>query len=370
MQIPRAEHIGSLKRPDALLQKRLAFKQGNCTAQDLRAFEDACVAAIVKMQLDLGYDVFTDGEFRRSIFYDGMFDHLDGFKVLLDPPSYMFQSKIRRTAPLHGLEFDSLKALVAPENVSKIKMTIGAPEWYHSRHGKHTYELTAYKNDDEYFTDVARVYREEIRDLYDRGCREIQIDDPVLGCFCDEDYRQRMVRCNVDPEQLLEMYIHVLNECVRDRPTDMVTGIHICRGNVKPDGGRFAHGPYDYIARKLLTGLDVDCFYLEFDSEESGGLEPLRYLPRGKRVALGLVSTKTPELESPDELRQRIMQAADVIAHGEVPRPREEALDQLGISPQCGFASHSRGFAFITHEDVVKKLTLVRDTAQLVWGRA
>ncbi|KAI0754179.1 UROD/MetE-like protein [Daedaleopsis nitida] len=367
---PRAEHIGSLKRPDILLQKRADFKHGKCTAEELRGCEEECIAAAVKMQLDLGFQVITDGEFRRLIFHDGIFDKLAGLKMLSQPPTYMFQGRIRRTVSLYGQAFDSLKKFVGPENVDKIKITMGAPEWYHFRHGKYTYEPTVYTNDADYFADIARVYREEIQDLYVRGCRMVQIDDPVLGCFCDQGYRERMVQAGVDPDTLLDTYVSVLNECVRDRPAGMIAGVHICRGNVKPDGSRFTRGPYDYIARKVLTGVKVDRFYLEYDSDDSGGFEPLRFLPRNKRVVLGLVSTKTPTLEDPEVLRRRIMHAADVIAHGEVPRTREEALDQLSISPQCGFASHSRGFAFITEEDVVKKLALVRDVARMMWGHA
>ncbi|TFK81051.1 UROD/MetE-like protein [Polyporus arcularius HHB13444] len=368
MSGPRAEHIGSLKRPDILLQNRSDYELGKCTVEELRACEDACIAEIVRLQLDLGFEVITDGEFRRDIFYTGFYDKLSGLKDVPDAPEYMFQERLRRFSSVYGDEFEFMKKVAGSQNVSKIKLTIGAPEWYHFRHGKYTYEPTAYTNDVDYFADVSRIYREEIRDLYARGCRKLQIDDPILSCFCDTEWRGRMEKAGVDPEELFQLYLDVYNDCLRDKPRDMTIGLHICRGNVKPDGSPFTRGPYDNIARKLLTTLNFDCFYLDYDTKEAGSFAPLRYLPPNKRVILGLVSTKTPVLEDPDVLRGRILQAAEVIAHGEIPRTKEEALNQLSISPQCGFASHSRGFAFVTHEDMVQKLKLVRDVAHMVWG--
>ncbi|KAI0693545.1 UROD/MetE-like protein [Cerioporus squamosus] len=368
MSVPRAEHIGS---------SNVRLSNGKCTAGELRACEDVCIAEIVRLQLDMDFDVITDGEFRRrTLFYTGFYDKLSGLKDVPDafnfvqswPVTHVCVERLRRMSSLYGDSFEHMKKVAGSQNVGKIKLTIGAPEWYHFRHGKYTYEPSAYTNDVDYFADVSRIYREEISDLYARGCRRLQIDDPVLSCFCDGEWRRRMEQAGVDPEQLFQLYLDVYNDCLRDKPRGMTIGLHICRGNVKPDGSRFTHGPYDHIARKLLTTLNFDCYYLEYDTEEAGSFAPLRDLPPDKRVVLGLVSTKTPVLEDPDELRRRILQAAEVIAHGEIPRTKEEALNQLSLSPQCGFASHSRGFAFVTHEDMVKKLKLVRDVAHMVWG--
>ncbi|KAI9062074.1 UROD/MetE-like protein [Trametes sanguinea] len=369
MFVSRAEQIGSLKRPSVLLQKRSAFQQGKCSAEELKACEDESIAAVVRMQLDLGLTTITDGEYRRTIFYDGFFEHLGGLKVVHDPPQDIFQGKLERSGPLYGEAFDFLKKVAGPENLEKLKHTMGSPEWYHFRHGKFTYERTAYANDDEYFADLIKIYQDEIQDLYYRGCRRIQIDDPILTCFCDESYRQLMERDGVDPEELFGTYIRVLNGCIQDKPADLVMGIHLCRGNVKPDRQPFTRGPYDRIAKRLFNDLNFDTYYLEYDTEHAGSFAPLRHLPPNKRVVLGLVSTKTPELEDPGVLRGRILQAAEVIARGEIPRPVEEALAQLSLSPQCGFASHSAGFDVVTHEDMVKKLTLVREVAQEVWGK-
>ncbi|KAI0353895.1 UROD/MetE-like protein [Trametes cingulata] len=369
MPISRADHVGSLKRPAALLQKRADFQNGRCTAEELKTCEDNSIAEIVRMQLELGLTTVTDGEFRRTFFYDGLYDCVTGTK-LVKQLQYMFQGKIRRTKPLYGEAFDFLKKIAGPENVEKLKVTMGSPEWYHFRHGKYTYEPSAYSSDDEYFADLMKVYQEEIRDLYARGCRRVQIDDPILTCFCDETLRKIMLQEGVDPEVLLDTYIRVINGCIQHRPSGMVVSIHLCRGNVKPNREPFTWGPYDRIAKKLFNELQVDCYYLEYDTERAGTFAPLRYLPRNKHVVLGLVSTKTPELEDPATLRGRIMQAAEAIARGEITRSVEEALDQLSISPQCGFASHAPGFEIITHEVMVRKLKLVVDVARLVWGRA
>ncbi|PIL23210.1 hypothetical protein GSI_14519 [Ganoderma sinense ZZ0214-1] len=381
----RAEHIGSLKRPDALLRKRADFALGKCTAAELRAVENECIADVVRMQLELGLPVVTDGEFRRFLFYEGAFERLGGMKPVRTPPEDWFQSfnfvktlpstlitvdKLSRVKPLYGDDFDFVKSVLGPENISKLKVTMCAPEWLHFRHGSYTYEPSAYANDADYFADLTRIYREEIQDLYSRGCRRIQIDDPIFSCFCDEIYRAHMTQAGVEPRRLLDKYISLYNDCLRGKPEDMVIGLHICRGNIKPDATPYTQGPYDWISEPLFTGSGFDCFYLEYDSERAGGFGPLRYLPRKKRVVLGLVSTKTREFEDPASLRNRIMEAADVIAHGEDPRPVEEALAQLSISPQCGFASHSRGFAWVSPEYIAKKLALVRDVAREVWGEA
>ncbi|KAM5543547.1 hypothetical protein V8D89_002798 [Ganoderma adspersum] len=345
----RAEHIGSLKRPDVLLRKRADFAMGKCTAAELRTVEDECIADVVRMQLELGLPVVTDGEFRRGLFYEGVFERLGGMRMM------------------------EMRAFVVrkPSNdISRLKVTMCAPEWLHFRHGPYTYEPSAYSSDEEYFSDLAGIYREEIQDLYSRGCRRIQIDDPIFCCFCDETHRDHMLKAGVDPRRLLDTYLALYNDCLRGKPEDMLIGLHVCRGNIKPDGTPFTRGTYDWIAETLFIGSDFDCFYLEYDSERAGGFEPLRYLPRNKRLVLGLVSTKTRELEDPASLRKLIMQAAEAIAHGEDPRPVEEALAQLSISPQCGFASHSRGFGWVSHEDMVKKLALVRDVAREVWGEA
>ncbi|KAH9888003.1 UROD/MetE-like protein [Cubamyces lactineus] len=370
MLVSRAEHIGSLKRPAALLKKRQDFEEGRCTIKEMQACEDESIVEVVRLQLDIGLTTITDGEFRRTMFYDGLFDRISGMKLVKDPPKHLFRGKLQRPGPLYGEAFDFLKKVAGPENIEKLKVTMGSPEWYHYRHGKYTYEPTAYTNDDEYFADLIKIYQAEFQDLYARGCRRIQIDDPILTCFCDEQFRTLMEEEGVDPDALFDTYVRVLNGCIQGKPSDLIVGIHLCRGNVRPDRQSFTHGPYNRIAKRLFNDLNFDRFYLEYDTKLAGTFEPLGYLPKNKHVVLGLVSTKTPELEDPCALRGRILEAAQAIAQGEDPRCIEEALNQLSISPQCGFASHARGFDIITQEVMVKKLTLVKEVACAVWGRA
>ncbi|OBZ69361.1 Uncharacterized protein YxjG [Grifola frondosa] len=309
----------------------------------------------------------TDGEFRRNIFFDGIFDKLEGTQEVQNPPEDIFtpyvmsnklpvtlicKDKLRRTRPLLGDDFDSLKHIAGPEYVHSLKVTICTPEWFHFRHGKHTYDKGVYANDD----------------LYSRGCRNIQIDDPILVFFCDENFGGKMRQADVDPEALLDYYIQILNKCLKDRPSDMTAGIHMCRGN-STNGRFFAQGGYDRIAIKLFNEVDVDCYYLEYDTMRAGGFEPLKYLPRNKTVVLGVVTTKEPDLEDPEMLRQRVLDAAGMVASGAAACTLAEALNQLCISPQCGFSSTSQGNVRVTDEDMKNKLSLVVRTAQMIWGQ-
>jgi len=240
-----------------------------------------------------------------------------------------------------------------------------APEWFHLRHGEYAYDKDVYKNDAEYFADIAIAYQQEIKELYSLGCRNIQFDDPLLAYFCAESMIQGMEEKGIDHEALLDTYIKTYNDCLKGRPSDMTVGLHLCRGNFK-DGMHFSEGGYDRIAIKLFNEINVDCYYLEYDTDRAGTFEPLKFLPKNKTVVLGLISSKIPELENPEELKARVEQAAKVIAQGKPERSEQEALNQICISPQCGFASHAEGNR-VSEEDVKKKLTLVVDTAKLIW---
>jgi len=240
-----------------------------------------------------------------------------------------------------------------------------APEWFHLRHGPYAYDKSVYQTDEEYFADIAKAYREEFAELYSLGCRNIQFDDPLLAYFCAEKMIQGMKEEGVDSERLLQLYIDVYNDCLRERPADFNVGVHLCRGNFK--GGRhFSEGGYDRIAVKLFNELQVDCYYLEYDTERAGTFEPLKHLPKNKTVVLGLITSKFPQLEDPEELKKRIASAVETISQGFEPRTKEEAFNQVCMSPQCGFASHSLGNE-ITDEDVTNKLRLVVKVAKEVW---
>ncbi|EED83727.1 predicted protein [Postia placenta Mad-698-R] len=388
----RADHIGSLKRPVALLQKRKESEEAKCTQEELRLVEDEAIRNIVQMQRDVGIKAITDGEFRRHMFFDGVFDNLDGMKYIPVVPldwfmdyvpdvdafkkhasfkgaaSYLCESKLKRTKPFYIGQFEALKTLTKPEEHKNLKITMCAPEWFHLRHGPYAYRKDVYKNDEEYFADVAQAYREEIKALYDAGCRNIQFDDPLLAYFCDEKMLRGMEERGIDHAALLDLYCRVYNRCLEGRPADMTVGLHLCRGNFK-DGRHFSEGGYDRIAIKLFQEIHVDTYYLEYETERAGTFEPLRWLPRSKSVVLGLVSSKFPVMENKEELIARVHAAAEVIANGDEKRSREEALNQICISPQCGFASHAEGNP-VTEADVVRKLSLVVETAKAIWPDA
>ncbi|TBU35353.1 UROD/MetE-like protein [Dichomitus squalens] len=386
---PRADHVGSLLRPKELVEKRIAFHNGQCTAEDLKAVEDETVPQIVKLQKDLGLTVLTDGEVRRAVYNHGMFEEVEGMTIIADRPFseyvpylpyvQLFSSmgikgftstkttgKLRRTKPVHVHEFLSLKQHVSPEDVSNLKITMCSPTWMHLRHGsEHTYDHAVYKDDAEYFADLVKVFREEVQDLYDHGCRRIQFDDPGFAFYCSNVLISGMEASGVDREKLLDTHIDVYNQITAGRPADLVIGVHTCRGNMK--GMHFSEGSYDHVAQQFLTKLDIDVFYLEYDTDRAGGLEPLRYLPLGKHVVLGLVTTKSGALEDIETVKGRVRRAAEIISEGQPPRSYEQALGQISISPQCGFASVFEGNP-ITEEDEKKKLALVVAAARELWG--
>ncbi|CDO69475.1 hypothetical protein BN946_scf184817.g35 [Trametes cinnabarina] len=369
----RAEHIGSLKRPSKLLQKRKEFDSGKCSIEELRQVEDEAIRAIVDLQRQVGIKGITDGEFRRCaqlplftsaqldsararkrhMFYDGVFDNLEGMKHVKPVPPEMLMdyvpdvaafkehdfkgadthicvSKLKRTKPFYVPQFEALKALTKPE-------------WFHLRHGEYAYPKDVYKNDDEYFADIALAYQAELQDLYAAGCRNIQIDDPLLAYFCADSMIRGMEARGIDHAALLDTYIKAYNACLKGRPADMNVGLHLCRGNFR-NGLYFSEGGYDRIAIKLFREINVDCYYLEYDTPRAGTFEPLKHLPPHKAVVLGLISTKFPRLEDVDDLVQRIC-----------------------VSPQCGFASHSEGNLVDEHA-MREKLALVVRTAKAIWG--
>ncbi|EIW62345.1 UROD/MetE-like protein [Trametes versicolor FP-101664 SS1] len=385
----RAEQIGSLKRPQALLEKRKEFEAGKCTQEELRVVEDEAIKAVVQVQRETGIKGITDGEFRRHMFYDGVFDNLDGMKHIKPVPMHMLMdyvpdvaafkehdfkgadtyvcvSKLKRTKQFYVPQYEALKALTSPEEHKNLKITMAAPEWFHLRHGEYAYPKDVYKNDDEYFADIAVAYQAELQDLYAAGCRNIQIDDPLLAYFCAESMIKGMEERGINHEALLDTYIKAYNDCLKNRPADMNVGLHLCRGNFR-SGMHFSEGGYDRIAIKLFQEINVDCYYLEYDTPRAGTFEPLRFLPPHKAVVLGLISTKFPRLEEVDDLVQRVRNAATIISGGDEKRSFEAALNQICISPQCGFASHSEGNLVDDHA-MREKLALVTRTARAIWG--
>lgn len=268
--------------------------------------------------------------------------------------------------------------------VLEAKLTLPAPEWYHLRYQTgHAYPKGVYANDQEYFADIAKAYQAEIKILYEAGCRNVTIDDPNLACkssqfkqgsssvtdiafldFCSEKMLQGFKDAGEDSEALLDSYIKLYNDCLQGRPDDFHVGLHLCRGNFAYSR-HFSEGGYDRIASKLFNEINVDTYFLEYDTERAGGFEPLKELPPYKNVILGVITSKFPELEDVDKTRERVFQAADFVGKG-AGQSREQALKRIGVSPQCGFASHHLGNS-VTKADMMAKLKLVRTLADSIW---
>lgn len=270
---------------------------------------------------------------------------------------------------LHELQ---LIQQATPKNEwGNIKLTLITPAWFHMRYkqGK-AYTPEAYSNDTEYFQGVAEVYQDELNALYKAGLRNVQFDDPGMAYFCSNAFRQGWAEDKDNTgtvDDLFDAYIQLYNDCLSKIPADMHTGIHLCRGNFI--GGRhFSEGSYDIIAKKLFENLNVNTFYLEYDTERAGGFEPLKFLPKNKNVVVGVISTKLRELEDKDAVKERIFKAADYVAAGSA-ESREEALKRVCISPQCGFSTHESGYP-LSLEDEKNKLRLVRQVADEIWGEA
>ncbi|KAI0891166.1 5-methyltetrahydropteroyltriglutamate-homocysteine methyltransferase [Annulohypoxylon nitens] len=388
----RAEHLGSLLRPKELVEKRIQLDDKKAVDivkdAELHALEDTAINDIVKLQLDLGFHAINDGEYRRHQFWGTFFPNLDGFEEIQNPSWDIFRmyvpdtaaftetghkpgetivcvGKIKHAGSAYLSDWNYLKKLVPADKVKELKITLAAPEWYHLRYKKgRAYPQEVYANDAEYFADIAKAYQTELQLLYDNGCRNVTIDDPNLAYFCDEKMLAGFKADGEDSDALLDSYIKLYNDCVSSRPADMHLGIHLCRGNFA-NSRHFSEGGYDRIATKLFNNIDADTYFLEYDTERAGNFEPLKELPAHKNVVLGVITSKFPQLEDIEETRNRVFQAADIIAKG-AGQTREEALKRLGVSPQCGFASHHLGNA-VTHDDMVAKLKLVRELANSIW---
>jgi len=387
----RAEHLGSLLRPEKLLAKRHEIVEKKGDASGLPAIEDEAIRDIVKVQQECGFKPISDGEYRRHMFWGTFFPTLNGMEEIQGPDIAIFREyapdlaafmekghqpgetvictgKISHTGKSSYIEqFEYLKTLLPREEWGNIKMTLAAPNWYHFRYkeGK-AYPSDVYANDQEYFADLAVAYQTELKILYDAGLRNAQVDDPNLAYFCDEKMLAGWAADKSNKQsadELFDAYIQFYNKCFT-RPADMHLGVHLCRGNFV-ESRHFSEGAYDRIAKKLFQDLDVDTYYLEYDTPRAGGFEPLKFLPKNKNVIVGVVTSKFPKLEDQKEMVDRILKAADFVAEGSG-QSREEALQRLGVSPQCGFASHSDGNS-LGYEDMRKKLKLVRSIADEIW---
>jgi 5-methyltetrahydropteroyltriglutamate--homocysteine methyltransferase len=365
----RADHVGSLLRPPALLRARDEFAAGRITGAGLRAAEDDAVRDAVAMQRDAGLRSVTDGEFRRASWHMDFIYQIGGIgqvpghlvsqfrnaagTIEFTPPAIRVNRRVTMDTTIFGEDFAFLASVAGPGQVPK--QTIPAPSMVHYRSGvRAVVDESIYPDVEEFWGDVAAAYGEEVRRLAELGCRYLQVDDISLAYLNDPAQRAYISDRGEDAEHMHLRYISLINAAVADRPAGMAVATHLCRGNYRSSW--VASGGYDFVAEALFNELDVDGFFLEYDDERSGGFEPLRFVPPGKQVVLGLVTTKRPQLESKDELKRRIDEAAKYVP-----------LDQLCLSGQCGFSSTVEGNT-LTVDDEIAKLRLIVDVAHEVWG--
>jgi 5-methyltetrahydropteroyltriglutamate--homocysteine methyltransferase len=361
----RADHVGSFLRPKKLLDARDQHKAGALSAAALRAVEDDAIRDIVRFQEDLGLRGITDGEFRRTYFHTDFLTklagvttkgginvsfHSAGGNVDFAPPVMQVTDKVRHDVPIQRADFEFLRAATTRTP----KVTIPSPTMLHFRGGRGAISRDAYPDLEAFYADVALAYRAEIADLAAAGCTYLQLDDTNLAYLCDDKMREGAKARGDDPDELPRRYARLINAAIEGRPANMTVCVHLCRGNFKSAWA--AEGGYEPVAQVLFNELAVDGYFLEYDDARSGDFAPLRHVPKGKTVVLGLVSTKVGQLEGKDDLKRRVDAAAKLVP-----------LEQLCLSPQCGFSStvHGNDIAF---ESQTAKLKLVVETAREIWG--
>jgi len=364
----RADHVGSLLRPPELLQAREEHAAGTIDAEELRAVENDAIREIVRKQEEIGLEAATDGEFRRESWHMDFIYQLDGITkeaghiavrfhneqgdIEFTPAALHVDGKLGVSTTIFGGHFEFLRRTVS---TAQPKLTIPSPSMVHYRGGKAAVDPDVYPELDAFWADLTAAYREQVRRLGELGCTYLQFDDTSLAYMNDPHQRDYIASIGGDSERQHVEYIRHINEALADRPEGMSVTTHMCRGNFRSAWA--AEGSYDFVAEALFSELQVDGYFMEWDDERSGGFEPLRLLPKGeKQVVLGLVTTKRGELESRDELLRRIEEAA-----------RYAPLEQLCLSPQCGFSSTVEG-NLLTVDDQWAKLRLIVEVAQEVWG--
>jgi 5-methyltetrahydropteroyltriglutamate--homocysteine methyltransferase len=367
----RADHVGSFLRPAYLLAAREQKAKGEITAAQLRAVEDRAITEVVQFQRDCGLTSITDGEFRRTYFHIDFLEQMGGVKTdipvtvrradgteELAPPVIRVVDKVRHVKDIQRADFEYLKQQIeqhAPGCTPKV--TIPSPTMLHFRGGRAGISREAYPElDPVFYDDVAQAYADELRSLYDAGCRYVQMDDTNMAYLCDEKMREAARQRGDDPNELPHRYAGFINKVVARKPPGMTLAMHLCRGNFKSTHA--AAGNYEPVAEALLSEMNLDAIFMEYDDDRSGDFRPLRFLKPGRIVVLGLVTTKFGQLEGKDSLKRRIAEAAQYAP-----------LDQLALSPQCGFSSTVHGNN-IAVEAQRNKLRLVVETAQEVWGDA
>lgn len=364
----RADQVGSLIRPSSLIAARQAAERGEIAADELRRIQEDAIRSVVRMQEDIGLGPVTDGEYNRGAWHRDFLLRFDNVKLVPSkirvrfhsadgprdqaPPSWQVAGKLKRPAPIFVEDFRFL----ASTTRGTPKITIPSPTVMHFRGGRDAIDSDAYPDMAEFYADLARVYAEEIDDLSQAGCRYLQIDEVNFAYLCDPALRAEVANIGEDANSLPRTYAKLLNDTIARRPKDMTVCMHLCRGNYA--GAWVAEGGYDPVAELLFNEINVDGYFLEYDSARAGGFTPLRFLPKGKVAVLGLVTTKNSALESKDELKRRIEEAS-----------RYAPMEQLALSPQCGFESGIGGNTMTTEQQMAK-LRLIVETAQEIWGTA
>jgi methionine synthase II (cobalamin-independent) len=363
----RADHVGSLLRPQRLLQAREDHTADRISADELKQIEDESIRDVVRMQEEAGLQSATDGEFRRASWHMDFIYQLEGISKAEDdlvvhfhnaegdldytPAALKVTGKIDLRKPTFGDDFLFLKETVTSATP---KLTIPSPSMVHYRGGAAAIDPEVYPDKDQFWTDLTSAYANQVKMVHELGCTYLQFDDTSLAYLNDPNQRKMMSDRGEDAEHLHEAYIRHINEALADKPEGLTVTTHMCRGNFRSSW--VAEGGYDFVAEALFGELGVDGFFLEYDDARSGGFEPLRFVPPGKLVVLGLVTTKRGELESKDELKRRIEEASQHVA-----------LDQLCLSGQCGFSSTAEGNN-VTFDEQVAKLERIVEVADEVWG--
>jgi 5-methyltetrahydropteroyltriglutamate--homocysteine methyltransferase len=354
--------VGSLLRTQPLKEAREKRQRGEITDQELKAAEDREILALIKRQEEIGLEAVTDGEFRRAYWHFDFLEHLDGVDSIEADSGMNFKggvgiSKALRVTGKIGFSghpmiehFRFLK-----ENTSRVaKMTIPGPSMLHYRGGRKMMNMGVYPEMDAFYADLGRAYNRAVHAFYDAGCRYLQLDDISFAYLCDPDQREMLRQRGDDPEKQPDIYAGMVREALNDKPSDLAITMHLCRGNFRSTF--IASGGYEPVAEILFNAMPVDGYFMEWDTDRAGGFEPLRFLPKGKTVVLGLVTSKTGTLERKDDIKRRIDEAGKYVD-----------LDQLCLSPQCGFASTQEGNT-LAEEEQWAKLKMIVEIADEVWG--
>jgi 5-methyltetrahydropteroyltriglutamate--homocysteine methyltransferase len=364
----RADHVGSLLRPAALKQARAKHEQGEITAEELKTIEDREIEAVIRKQEEAGLRSVTDGEFRRAFWNYDFLGQLDGVEAYLGERKIKFQGPqpkpmmLRVIGKLGGyrahpmIEHFKFVAAHAKATTNKAtpKMTVPSPSSLHFRYGRDAVPVEIYPDMDDFYRDLGEGYRKALRAFSDAGCRYLQLDEVNFTYLCDPKLRAFVANRGEDPETLPHVYARMINAALSDVAPDVTKAMHLCRGNFQSTF--VASGGYEPVADILFNEINIDAYFMEYDSDRAGGFAPLRFVPKGKMVVLGLVTSKSGTLESKDELKRRIDQAARYID-----------LDQLCLSPQCGFASTEEG-NILAEDEQWAKLRRIAEVADEVWG--